>query len=192
MPSTGPIATGRPVVTVPPSVVRWAFFSPARLALVCLAVGLVIVGAVLLATRGSPAETRAVRPAETTTPRSQPSPSIAPTATSSEPVGPAARRHVTRTARAFVDVWVSGRSMSRSAWHAALEPLTTTSLYRGLRSADPSRLPSGASVTDARLEQLGPFAGTAIVMLTGGTALDVHLVAQHDGWVVSNIRPAGT
>ncbi len=96
-----------------------------------------------------------------------------------------------QTASEFVDVWVRGRSMRPAQWHRALEPLTTASLYRGLQSTDPSRLPEGY-VSDARLEQLGPFAGTAVLTLTNDIVLEVQLVAQHRGWVVSNIQPAGT
>ncbi len=173
-----------------PSVLGWAFFSPVRLALVCLAVGVVLVGTVTLATHESSDEEPAVRPANTAPARSV-APSSLPPARPSEAVSQDTRREATNTARRFVEVWVSGDAMPGREWHRALEPLTTASLHQGLQMTDPARLPAG-HVSAAHLQELGPFAGTAVVTLTGDVVLQVQLVAQHGGWVVSNVQPAGT
>ncbi len=81
--------------------------------------------------------------------------------------------------------------MPTAQWRRALRPLTTVSLYAGLRSTDPVALPAG-DVVGVRLDELGPFAAGAVVRLTSGMVLDVDLVAERGSWVVSNIQPEGT
>ncbi len=80
--------------------------------------------------------------------------------------------------------------MPSAQWQRALKPLSTASLYAGVRSTHPASLPAG-EVVRVRLDQLGPFAAGALVRLSSGLVLDVDLVAEHGRWAVSNIKPAG-
>ncbi len=175
--------------TVPPSVLRWVFHSPARLTLVCVIVAGIIVGGSLLST-GISSDERQGEVAQATSPPA-PSTTGTPSPAVSERVDRRAGTRAVHTARTFVNAWLSGQSMPTAQWRRALRPLTTASLYAGLRSTDPVALPSG-DVVSVRLEELGPFATGVLVRLTSGMVLRVDLVAEHGRWAVSNIQPAGT
>jgi hypothetical protein len=182
---------------MPPSVVRWAFHSPLRLALVCAAVTGVLVVAVFLATTqlrhgvhavARPAA-RPVPPSAVPTPSTSTSPLIP---TPSETTGTRARARVMHVSRVFVDAWARhGRLVPRAAWLRRIERRTTSSLYRGLEVTDPARLPRGRAQR-VDLEQLGAFAATTSVTLTSGLRLEVRLVVENGRWLVADVRPVGT
>ncbi len=186
---------------MPPSVVRWAFHTPLRLAGVCVAVAAVTVGGVLVATsptdRAAPEPHRPVArpaPAPSTTTIRSPSPNTiqAPAPTPSEPVGADARRGARDAARAFVDTWASGgRPLSRGKWLDAIRPLTTESLFRGMSVTDPARLPDGHA-TRVALTEIGAFSSAATVTLTDSVRVDVRMVLEGGRWVVADIQPADT
>jgi hypothetical protein len=178
---------------VPPSILRWAFHSPARLAAVSLVTAGIVVGVVVLAGSQTPPRTRAPAPqrvAEVVHPT--------PTATagdaaptSSERVSPSVRADISRSARRFVQAWArDAKPAPRSRWLPAMRAQTTGSLYRGLRATDPARLPR-AHVRGVDLEEAGPFAGTAVVTLSGHLRVVVRLVAERGRWLAADIRPAG-
>ena len=185
---------------MPPSIVRWAFFSPARLAAVSLVVAGVVVGGVLLArSQVSPPRQQVAGHV----PQSAPQPVARlsrPTATAgsgegalgpSERVPTSVRTGMVRSARAFVDAWARDATpQPRAEWLGGVKPLTTPSLNRGLRATDPARLPRG-QVSAVHLEEAGPFAGAAVVALDGGLRVEVKMVAEQDRWLVADIRPAG-
>jgi len=180
----------------PPGILRWAFYSPARLAAVCLVVAGIVVGGVLLA------RSQTVPSARPPTPQQQVPRPVAragtPTATAgddaptpTERVPASVRVALVRSARAFVEAWArDAQPASRLRWLHEVRPLATGTLYRGLRATDPARLPRG-HVRDVDLEAAGPFAGTAVVALTGSVRIEVRLVAEQDRWLVADIRPTG-
>jgi hypothetical protein len=190
---------------VPPRIVRWTFHSPLRLAAVSLAVaGILAGGAVLTAVSPSSGVRAEPEPAATTspgavaatrsapTPGPSPAPTPAPTPEAAEAVTAQTRDAAAGAARAFVDAWATaGRGRSRADWLQRIEPLTTPTLYRGLRVTDTARLPGGEA-RDVTLDELGPFAGAATVGLTSGVVLQVQLVTDHGRWVVADVRPAGS
>lgn len=187
---------------MPPRIVRWTFHSPLRLVVVSLAVaGILAGGAVLTAVssgvraRPEPAATTAPGPAaamrSAPTPAPSPGPTPAPTP-AAEAVTAQTRDAAAGAARAFVDAWATaGRGRSHADWLQRIEPLTTPTLYRGLRATDTARLPGGEA-GDVTLDELGPFAGAATVGLTSGVVLQVQLVTDHGRWVVADVRPAGS
>lgn len=178
---------------MPPSLVRWAFHTPPRLAGVCVAVAAITVGGVLLATTqadpAAPEPRRSVaQPAPAPTTTAIPSPSPTP----SELVDADARREARDAARAFVDTWaVEGRPLSRATWLDAIKPITTDSLFRGLRVTDSARLPEGQA-TSVVLTEIGAFSGAATVTLIDGLRVDVRMVLDGGRWVVADVQPADT
>jgi hypothetical protein len=181
------------VRTVPPSLLRWAFHTPLRLAGVCMAVAAIAVGGMLVATSSSdrvPTEPRrpGVQPAPAPSTTAIPSPSPTP----SESVNADARREARNAARTFVDAWaVEVRPPPRAKWLDAIEPLTTDSLFRGLRVTDPARLPEGQT-TSVVLTEIGAFSSAATVTLTDGLRVGVRMVLDGGRWVVADVRPADT
>ncbi len=152
----------------------------------------IVVGGVVLARSQAPPPARHVaqhpRPvARVSTPTAAPG-DQAPV--SGERVPPSVRTGIVRSARVFVDAWARDAQQPRWQWLHHIRPLTTPSLYQGLRVTDPARLPRG-QVRRVDLEQAGPFAGAAVVELGGGLRVEVRLVAERDRWLAADIRPAG-
>jgi hypothetical protein len=178
----------------PSSLLRWAFHSPIRLASVGVLVASTVVACVLLAA-GSQHGTNAVaaqQPTRSASPNVPPATPSISTPSPGETVHVAQQGRIRAAARAFVDAWVSdGRRITRPAWLRKIRPLTTASLFRGLAATDPARLPPG-QVQRVQLERIGPFAATAVVTLNSGLQVQVELLTEHSGWVVADVRPAGT
>ena len=180
---------------MPPSVLRWAFYSPTRLAVVSLVVAGIVVGGVVLArAQVHPPPQQVTQPRQPVTRLSTPTPTTRPDDQASVPgerVPRSVRTTIVRSARAFVDAWArDARPQSGAVWLREIRPLTTPSLYRGLRVTDPARLPRGP-VRRVHLRQVGPFAGAAVVALGGGLRVDVRLVSERARWLVADIEPAG-
>jgi hypothetical protein len=177
---------------MPPSMLRWVFHSPLRLTGVCCAVAGILVGGVLLAVPQPQQDTHVlahpvVQPRPVTPTPAPPE----PTSTPSETVGTRERTGVTTASREFVNAWARHEHPTpRPRWLRTIEPLTTGSLYRGLRATDPARLPRGHAHR-MQLEQVGAFGATTVVTLTGGLQVQLQLVTEHGHWVVANIRPVG-
>lgn len=180
---------------MPPSILRWAFHSPLRLALVGVAVTGVLVGALVLVTTQLRHDVHAVpRPVARPVPASAvPSPPTAtPAPTPSESPGMHARAQVVNVSRLFVDAWARhGPPVPRSTWLRRIERRTTPSLYRGLEVTDPARLPRGRAQR-VDLEQLGAFAASTSVTLTSGLRVEVRLVVENGRWLVADVRPVDT
>jgi len=183
------------VLPRPPGILRWAFYSPARLAAVCIVVAGIVIGGVVLAGSQTVAPARGPTPQQrvpepvggVSTPPATPDAAAAPT----ERVPPSVRAGMVRSAREFVEAWaLDARQPSRVRWLRGMRPLTTRTLYRGLRVTDPALLPRG-HVRHVDLDEAGPFAGTAVVALTRNVRVEVRLVAERDRWLVADIRPAG-
>ena len=185
----------------PSSILRWAFYTPARLAGVCLVVVGIVVGGVLLARSQTAAPTPratqgvsqpAPRPvARLSTPTETATHGDADGSVPTERVPSAVRSGISRSARAFVEAWArDAQPQRRARWLREIRPLTTPSLYQGLRVTDPARLPRG-HVRHVDLQEAGPFAGTAVVVLTRIVRVEVRLVAERGGWLVADIRPVG-
>jgi hypothetical protein len=184
----------------PPNILGWPFHSPARLAAVTVVVAGIVVGGVMLARSYLlPLSRQATPPAPQPVAQTVAQPRT-PTASAtsgdhapppSERVPSSVRTGLLRSARAFVDAWaLDADTPARMSWLREIRPLTTQSLYEGLRATDLARLPRG-HVRRADLRQPGPFAGTVVVVLTRGVRVEVGLVAEQDRWLVADIRPAG-
>lgn len=177
----------------PASLLRWAFLSPMRLGLVSILVAGTIVTCVLL-TAGAQQGTHAAEPAPGPSSRHSvppPKPSISIPQPGESLDGTASRR-IRITARTFVDAWaIDAHSTTKARWLRTVRPLTTASLYRGLQATDLARLPGG-QIERVQLEQIGPFAASAIVTLTNELQVRVELVTDNNAWVVADLRPVGT
>lgn len=189
-----------------PSLLRWSFHSPLRLAVVSLTVAGVVVGGLALAatTVSGPRPPRSTverlgptpAPREPVTTMAQ-SPSPDESEESEEPT-PAERVRAKERTEAvaagseFVAAWTSGdeRAVSAARWKRRMRPLTTHALFTGLRATDPERLPPG-SVRRVRVDSLGAYSAGLTVTLTGGDRVELDLLAQGRDWVVSDVRPAG-
>lgn len=177
---------------MPPSIMRWTFYSPLRLAVVSLAVAGILVGGVLIATSqpqhnhaaiAQPAARQTHAPTATVPPT--------PTPTPSETLDARAHANVTKASRIFVNAWATNeQEAGRNRWLRTIRPLTTDSLFRGLKVTDLARLPRG-SVERVRLQEAGAFAATSTVTLSSGLQVEVHLVAEKGHWVVADLRPVG-
>jgi hypothetical protein len=177
---------------MPPSMLRWVFHSPLRLTGVCCAAAGILVGGVLLAAPQPPQHTH-VRARPVVQPRPvTPTPALPePTSAPSESVGTRERTGVTTASREFVNAWARHEHpTARPRWLRTIEPLTTGSLYRGLRATDPARLPRGHAHW-VQVEQVGAFGATTVVALSGGLQVQLQLVTEHGHWVVANVRPVG-
>jgi hypothetical protein len=183
---------------MPPSILRWAFHSPLRLALVAVTLTGVLVGVLVLVTTQSRHDVHAVarpaaaRPVPASPVPSPPASTPTPTPTPSERTGTRARTRVVNVSRVFVDTWARhGRPTPRSTWLRRIERRTTPSLYRGLEVTDPARLPHGRAQR-VDLAELGAFAATTNVTLTSGLQVEVRLVVENGRWLVADVRPVDT
>jgi hypothetical protein len=169
----------------------WLLRSPRRLlALTALGVGVLTVGAMGLdeptpATAPVPASSP-VASQRTSVPDA--ATSVAPPQTHTEHKTPA--RPIKRAAVRFLDQYViAPRSQRPAASPRSVRALSTPSLWRGLRLADPAEIPRGM-VTAVHLEAVGPYSGTATAELDTGAVLAVTVVAWNRGWRVADVKPA--
>ena len=92
---------------------------------------------------------------------------------------------VKNAASSFVAAWLR-RDRSPTAWHAALVPLSTTSLAQSLEGVDPIGVPAtrttGPPTVVRRTEA---FAQVSITVDTGTVVLD--LVKQGGAWLVDGV-----
>jgi hypothetical protein len=174
----------------------WMFHSPRRLLTVVVTLLIVLaVVAGIVSTRESPTGSIGNALPESTETDSWPSPDgtlpdPGPLAATPTPEAPPVE--ALRTARVFVEVWLSGRTMeSAAAWHTALEPYVTTALAQGLRNTDPARLPDTKVAGTAQPVQAGEYLAEFDVPLADDTTVTVTTVWDGQKWRVTDIQPGG-
>jgi hypothetical protein len=150
----------------------WCFHSPRRLA--ALAVGLLVLligaGAAVGAVRGGGA----------------PAAVSATTAGGVPGTGPAVQ-----AALAFTRVWASKpASDTADEWRAALRPLATPELARGLAITDPSTLPGGGPSGRATVRFVATSSALIEVPLSSGSSVLVTVVVVGGRWLASDVQPA--
>ncbi|MPZ94731.1 MAG: hypothetical protein GEU96_07385 [Propionibacteriales bacterium] len=177
-------------------VVAWCLHSPGRLAAVGLTAAAVVVGVVLVAgTTDQPATAgQADRPSAP--PTAAASSSVPPPSTAGESsprpdeTAPAGRSAAEPAAEKFLAHYlVETTPPALESWRAAVQPLVTPSLWRGLQHTDPSALPRG-SVEELEVDAAGAFGAEILAHLTDDTTLALSLVWEQGGWRVADVQPA--
>ena len=171
----------------PRDLLSWALYSPRRLVVVTgVALALMLgAGGLALAAKSDHTQARAAAPTPVV-----PSPSHFPTARTIAPpdeahdAWPIARQ----AAQRFLARYVVPTGQSPRVVPHDLARLTTPTLWRGLRLADPTQLPHGR-VVDLRAVGTGAYAAEAVARLSGGHAITLEIVAWSHGWRVADVRP---
>lgn len=172
----------------PRNLLSWALYSPRRLVVVTGLVLALVLGArgLALAAKSDHTPAREASPAPAAPPPS-PSPSARTIAPPDEAhdAWPTARQ----AAQRFLAKYVLPTGQSPRDVPHDLARLTTPTLWRGLRLADPTQLPHGRLV-GLRPVGTGAYAAEAVANLSGGRALTLEIVAWSHGWRVADVRPA--
>jgi hypothetical protein len=183
-------------------VIRWPLHSPTRFVAVIAAV---IAAIFLASTVGGSSPVPTVGAAEVRTRASSgsapPSPSSsvptsppsgspssgAPTATP-DPVPPPAAK----VAASFLAAWARP-SAARQAWYAALRPMATADLAKGLAAADPRNVPASKVTGALRAREVSPnlTAPTRAVLVADTNAGPIAVTVTLSGttWLVQGIAP---
>ena len=171
----------------PRELLSWALYSPRRLVVALgLVLGLVAgAGVLALAARSDHSDAQAAAPRPTAPP-----PSPSPTARTLTPPAEAHDAWPTarRAAEQFLAQYVVPSGQRPRVIPHDLARLTTPTLWRGLRLADPTLLPRG-EVLSLRPVGTGAYAAEAVASLSGGHAITLEIVAWSHGWRVADVRP---
>jgi hypothetical protein len=167
--------------------VRWATWTPRRLAatIVTLAV-LVAMAARILAGGSHPAQPPSSTGHVITGDRAQP-----PAAgDSAAPPTPAENTDAELVAERFLQAWMDHSQPTQQAWEERLRPWETPQFEAQMAGADPARVPAHNFTSGIQTVTSGPEMATLRV---GTDAGDMILTMQHVrwGWAVDDIEPAG-
>lgn len=91
---------------------------------------------------------------------------------------------VLRFARGFTNT-----ERSAEAWHDAVAPYCTTELAKALSYTDPETVPDGEPTGKTRPVAMGETSVQVEVPLDSGTSILVTVVADDEGYAVSDVRP---
>ena len=172
------------------NLVGWALYSPRRL--------LVVTGLVLALVLGAGGLSLAARPDHPEAAAAAPAPAAQkPTPSSTAgTIAPPDEAHdawpeARRTTQQFLAKYVVPTGQDPRVVSPDLARLTTPTLWRGLRLADPTQLPHGR-VVGLRPLGTGAYAAEAVAQLSGGhtLTLTLEIVAWSHGWRVADVRPA--